>query len=164
MHLSPTMRAFASAIIIDPLFAWIFPFGFIGFWCSITFFISRLGWSGAAKRFPASFTPEGKAFYAPSVSFPSSAHYNTCVKVTVTPEGLHLAVNFLFALGCRPMLVPWTAVTTISEQKGWIGNRYLKIEIAGPHGFTIRLPMSALPRLQPFAESARIPCQPLPCI
>jgi len=146
---------FPLAIISGSQFAWVFPFGFIAFWCAVTFLISRLGWSAAAKRFPASLKPEGKAFYAPSVIFPTRAHYNTCVKITVTSEGLHLAVNVLFALGCRPMLVPWTAVTTISEHEGWFGSRYLKIEIAGPDGLAIRLPVSVLPKLQPFAGCAR---------
>ena len=155
---------FPLAIIRDSLSVWAFPLGCVAFWCVISFLISRFGWSAAAKQFPAKSKPEGKTFRASSILFPNGSHYGACVKVIPTPEGLYLAVEFLFALGCRPMLVPWEALATISEHKGWFGGRYLKIETAGVDGFTIRLPMSALPQVQPFADAAHIPCHPLPCI
>ena len=151
---------FSLAILSDSQFAWAFPFIFFAFWCTITFIISRFGWSAAAKRFPASLKPEGKAFRTPATFFRYGSHYSSCVKATPSEQGLYLTVEFLFALGHRPMLIPWSAVAKISEHEGWLGGRYL--EIAGPDGLTIRLPMSALPKIQPFAESAQISCPPLP--
>jgi len=88
---------------------------FVGFWCAISLLISKFGWAKLAKDFTATAVPAGKRYGFVSAWFRPLTSYKNSLKVTLTDEGVHLAMNPLFRMGHPPLLIPWQHVVRCSE-------------------------------------------------
>jgi hypothetical protein len=94
---------------------WFFLF-FPVVWLGVTALFAIIGgWVGLAERFAAREVPVGDAFPMQSVSLTWFGSYNNAVNVTVGPAGVHLVPMFLFRLGHKPLLIPWTAVAECTQ-------------------------------------------------
>ena len=86
------------------------------FWGGATLLISRGGWARLAKEFATPAVPAGKRRGYVSAHFRPLTSYKNSVAVTLTAEGIHLAMMPLFRVGHPPLLIPWQYVERCSEQ------------------------------------------------
>jgi len=102
----------------DPSSPWFIVF-FAAMWFGVTGLLSILsGWHSLAERWraPASFPGERYRMRSASIGtqvFPVS--YGNCLTVTVSEEGLGLAILFLFRFLSPPLLIPWAEIASVTE-------------------------------------------------
>ncbi|QDU78145.1 hypothetical protein Pan97_52270 [Bremerella volcania] len=110
------------------MFAFVLLIGFALIACSTMAVIAFLGdWGLLAKSFRAREKPDGKYFYFQSCGI-GMAGYRNMLAVGVTDKGLYLAVFFLFRPMHPPLLIPWSEIKEVHENKffSW-RNYYLSI-------------------------------------
>ena len=110
---------------------WLLPV-FVAAWLLVSGLLAHLGgWASLAKEFAAEEPDPGERhrFQSGSVGyryFP--VHYRGCLFLTLTPEGLHLSLLFLFRFQAPPILIPWRAVESMSEERQFF-TRYTTITL-----------------------------------
>jgi hypothetical protein len=93
----------------DPRYFFIF---FLALWIGVGFLIAQFGGWGELSRFYRSANRfEGKRWYFRSGRMRWMTNYNGCLTVGSSPEGLFLAVLFLFRVGHPPLFVPWQDIS-----------------------------------------------------
>ncbi len=91
---------------------------FIGVWKFVCFLLSRAsGWSRLAIHYRARSTFSGTQWASQSgrVGWVS---YKSILILGANADGLYMAVSSIFRTGHRPLLIPWSDITT-TEQKVW---------------------------------------------
>jgi hypothetical protein len=97
---------------------WFFVF-FAAMWFGMSALLSALsGWSSMATHWRAHEAPKGERFRMRSASiglkyFPVG--YGNCVTVTVSDQGLGIALIFPFRFLSPPLFVPWSQVSSVTE-------------------------------------------------
>jgi hypothetical protein len=117
---------------------------FAGFWCLISYKISKHGWSDFAKIYRVERLPEGQSYWWQSGSFNWQGSYARIINVIISPKGIGLSVSILWRCGHPPLLVPWANVSTV-EVRGWFYLiKYVRITMTeGDRTFRLRLPIWA---------------------
>lgn len=96
---------------MDEIFPYIwvlFPFFFVGLWCSVCFILSKIGgWGELANRFRATDVPSGTTLCGQSVQLRGFCNYNGCLTLIIAKEGLYLRIWPMFRLGHHALLIPW---------------------------------------------------------
>jgi hypothetical protein len=112
-------------IIFLPLaiFLVVFP----ALWIGVSSLLSFAGgWALLAERFKATEPAVGEAFRYASALFKRQGMfpvtYRGTLFITVGKEGIHLALHFLFRFLSPPLLIPWTAVESVTEQRHLFGS------------------------------------------
>jgi len=87
---------------------------FAGMWAVVTLLISFFGgWTSLARTYRGRLSAVDRTVWMGSgrlSRFGLPARYQTCLNVSVGPEGVQLSVFPLFALGSPPLLIPWSDV------------------------------------------------------
>jgi len=109
------------------------------YWCFICWLLSLIsGWQRLYKTHPANVSPNGKKItVSGNVGLVS---YSKCLFVHVVPEGIFLSVLFLFAVGHRPLFIPWTEIHNL-KKKSFLWTKTAKFEVGATRIATMRLPM-----------------------
>lgn len=104
---------------------------FVGMWLGVCFLIG-IKWRAVAGRYPAPLgRPEGRGFVAiRGILAPGGARYKRCLEVVPGTGGIYVAVKWPFNVAQEPMLVPWLSLRRMEVKEGWIGGRYLEVELA----------------------------------
>ena len=102
----------------DPSSPWFIVF-FAFMWLAITGLLAVLsGWSSLATQWRAQAKPEGKRFRFASGAIGIKllpVSYGNCLTVTVSENGLGMAIMFPFRFLSPPIFIPWGQVTNVSE-------------------------------------------------
>lgn len=126
------------------------------------------GWRALARRFPASFVPQGSVYKWCSLRLWSFGGYNNALRATLVEEGIHLQPMPLFRIGHPPILFPWSVSGPMREAKAFgvsrwvvplrVDNRTLELALpeaarpfvdkhAMPHGNSLDSPFSSRPAI-----------------
>lgn len=99
-----------------PYFPVLFPVFFLGMWVLVTFVVSRMGWSALATRYegPAHFTGTRLGIISGSVNM---SNYKNALVLHYSHEGIYMRPVWIFRLFHKPVLIPWTEIKEIKEQK-----------------------------------------------
>lgn len=112
---------------------WLLP-TFVAAWFLVSGLLAHLGgWAGLARDFAAEAPDSGERYRFQSGSvghrfFP--VHYRGCLFLTLAQEGLHLSVLFLFRFQTPPLLIPWRAIESMTEERPFF-TRYTVITLRG---------------------------------
>lgn len=91
---------------------------FIGVWKFVCFLLSRAsGWSRLATHYRAGSKFSGTQWTSQSGRL-GWVSYRSILILGANPDGLYVAVSSFFRTGHRPLLIPWSDITT-TEQKVW---------------------------------------------
>jgi len=113
-------RAWCTGILISSqMQAWMdqYPvaFGLVYFvflWLLVLFVISLLGgWFSLSRKFRYRGKFSGPKWAGVSGWMRGMAHYGNCLVIGANPDGLYLAMIFLFRFAHPPMFIPWNEVT-----------------------------------------------------
>jgi hypothetical protein len=99
---------------------WLIPailVGFAAFWTVLCFVLSRFGWATLAREYPDRLPVSGKSWRMRSGRVGPN-NYSGCLNLTANPEGLRLAVFFLFRPGHAPVFIPWGDMR-VSHERFW---------------------------------------------
>lgn len=117
-----------ALVTTDPDFlqtqSYLFFVFFIALWCSITFLISIFsGWHSLAQKFRCTreFPRDTWTFCSAYMRFFS--HYGTILTFGADPSGLYISIFPAFRLGHPPLLIPWSEVTVIQGETGFLFKR-----------------------------------------
>ena len=97
-----------------------------------------LGWRAFAQRFPATGRPVGDAFHFASALMRADslpAGYGRCLTVTVGEGGIWISMFFLFRFCCPTILVPWSAIDSVVDERFFFSRR----TVVAIRGFDRRL-------------------------
>jgi hypothetical protein len=87
------------------------------FWSLIVYLISRLaGWAKLAHQYPAQGPATGRTFAMRSARFGLFGSYRNCLTITLSTVGIHMQPMILFRVGHPPLLIPWTAIVSLSRR------------------------------------------------
>lgn len=90
-------------------------------------FSATSGWRRLADLYSASYQPEGTTFRHQHMRM-GVVRYRNCATITVTAEGMHLAVSAPVIGQHPPLLIPWSAVSGVRATRlYWLGARQLDI-------------------------------------
>lgn len=93
----------------NPSYSFLF---FVLLWVAISFLISRLsGWGDLASYYSYNGQLVTRKLYLQSGSLRWLTGYRGCLTIGATPEGLYLAVLFLFRMGHEPLFIPWREIS-----------------------------------------------------
>jgi len=116
-----------------------FIFIFIAFWCFISLFLSFIGgWQQLARQYKTTESPYGKAYNSQSGAV-GWVSYNNCLFIRTTPNGLFIAVMFLFRIGHPTLFIPWNDIQFLKETN-FLWYHTVKIGVGNPQITTMTLP------------------------
>ena len=105
---------------------WFMPL-FVALWLAVYAVLARAGgWRSLGRQFAASAAPQGQSFRFTSGSFGSvhwPVRYRNCLHVVVSEAGLYVAVMFPFSFQSPALLLPWSAVDSVSEKQSFTDRR-----------------------------------------
>lgn len=137
------MDALPGQTVIDPML--LIPAVVTG-WIGVATLIACLaGWPPLAGRFRTIQPATGQAFRFASGAIGASRHFpvncNNCLFLAVGPAGLRISLLFIFRVLSPALLIPWSAIETVDEERRWLV-RYTVIHI---RGFEIRVRVRGKP-------------------
>jgi hypothetical protein len=125
--------------VISPFLFLLFPLVFAGFWCLISFMLGLFsGWRRLALSYAADQAPRGTAFGWQS-GYVGFVRYRNCLNIRVAPEGLFLSTVWLFRLGHKPLLIPWSAIHD-PQQKQVFWFDFTRFQIGEPCIAHVQIP------------------------
>jgi hypothetical protein len=93
----------------DPRYLFI---SFLALWIGVEIGVAQIGGWGELSRFYRSSNPfDGRRWHFRSGRMRMMMSYKNCLTVGSSPEGLYLAVFFLFRIGHPPLFVPWQDIS-----------------------------------------------------
>jgi hypothetical protein len=117
----------------------LFPLAFVLLWCFVCLLLSFVsGWRRLALSYATDQPPHGTPFpwQSGNVGF---VQYRNCLNIYVAEDGLYLSVVWLFRLGHKPLLVPWSAINDVQE-KQILWYALTRFRIGVPSIATVRIP------------------------
>lgn len=92
--------------------------GFLIFWLSICFFLSRLsGWASLASHYARERPPTGKKYYMQSMGSGYSAfflvNYSSCLTIHISEDSLFLKTWWMFKISHTPLEIPHKDITVV---------------------------------------------------
>jgi hypothetical protein len=147
--------AFQQFVRESPYSPMAFGLLFVGFWVSINFLVSRLGWHAFAARYPARNRPAGQAYGSLFTHFGLlRSHYSCAVKIILSDKGVYFLPSLLTRAFHHPFLVPWVSVKRVAKKDGLLWSRYL-LDVEDPAGeIHVTLPLKAEHELLKYQKSA----------
>lgn len=123
------------------------------FWVGICLLTSHVsGWRTLAACYPLSGEFRGRRWYCQSASLRYWTGYNNCVTVGANPEGLYLAVLFLFRPAHAPLFVPWRDVSM--KGKKVFFRRVAELRFSRCPSIPVRMNLRLLDRVAGQSEGA----------
>ena len=96
------------------------------------------GWSALARDYPLAERFEGRRWRLQSAQMRWGTHYNNCLTVGASDQGLFLATLFLFRVGHPPLFIPWRDIAARERKFLWITMTELRLGRETPLPFRIR--------------------------
>jgi hypothetical protein len=125
---------------VETIFEPLFVVGlFLGLWGGLSLAIAALGgWRRIASSYCASSEPVGRRYFMQqcNVGFIRYGNYTT---IHTSPEGIHVAVLFVYRPGHRPLFIPWDAIRHAKVVRGF-GIVRVQFEIGSPRIASMKLP------------------------
>jgi hypothetical protein len=120
------------------LFA-LFPLVFVALWCFVCLLLSFVGgWRRLALSYATDQPPRGTPFCWQSGTI-GFVQYRNCLNFDVAEEGLYLSAVWLFRLGHRTLLIPWSAINDVQQQQiFWYA--FTRFRVGTPPIATMRIP------------------------
>jgi hypothetical protein len=124
---------------------WFLPLS-VALWLAVSAVLARAGgWRSLGQQFAATAPPQGQSFRFTSGSSGSvhwPVRYRSCLHVVVSDAGLYVAVMFPFSFQSPALLLPWSAVDSVSERQLFTDrrvtfrwrNHWSAIVLSGPVG------------------------------
>lgn len=107
------LEALPPAAIAVLAVAWFAAF-FVALWCVVVPALSLGGWFWLARHYrDRGPEPTGEAFRGVRAQIGWTG-YRGALRVTVTPEALHLSLPRLLRLGHPPLRIPWDALSAVA--------------------------------------------------
>jgi hypothetical protein len=121
------------------LFFLFLPLAFVAFWCVTSFLLAfASGWYRLSLSYATDKPPTGEEF-AGQTGTVGFVNYNRCLNIYVAREGLFVSVAWLFRLGHKSLLIPWSAIhDEESTQILWF--KLTRFQIGIPSIARLRLP------------------------
>ncbi len=129
---------------------------FAATWVGVNLVLALLsGWLILWFRFPGGPAIQGRRFRFVSGSmgmFGFPARFSRVLFVSVGPKGIRLNLLFLFRLFSPPIMIPWSAVESVTERKLWFFRRtvihiegsWLEIRLQGEAAREVRRQFQSL--------------------
>jgi hypothetical protein len=120
------------------LFA-LFPLVFVALWCFVCLLLSFVGgWRRLALSYATDQPPRGTPFRWQSGNI-GFVQYRNCLNIYVAEEGLYVAAVWLFRLGHKTLLIPWSAINDVQQQQiFWYA--FTRFRVGTPPIATMRIP------------------------
>ncbi|MBC7820596.1 MAG: hypothetical protein IAG10_27240 [Planctomycetaceae bacterium] len=114
-----------------------------GFLAGLLVVIGKLsGWARLAERYAADREPDDGTYFRGQFFRIGWCDYNGCMTIRVAPDGIYLAVWPIF-VGHAPLLIPWSAVWLVEEQRErWFA--FVLIDVGQPPLARLRLPLRVI--------------------
>lgn len=125
---------------LDPI--WLAPLLFLvvfpPFWCAVVWLTAQAGWARLARRYRSWRTPPGapKRMQSGRVGW---ANYNHVLDIAAGPDGLHLGTSWLFRIGHPPLLLPWSELHAVREER-LLWQHRVAFDVGRPRLLRLRLP------------------------
>ncbi|WDI44613.1 hypothetical protein [Bremerella sp. P1] len=130
----------------------------VALFCGFTLLIAFLGdWGLLAKSFRAREKPSGKFFYFRSAGV-GMASYRNMLTVGVTAKGLYLAVFFPFRFVHPPLLIPWSEIKDIHENKFFSWRNYC-LSIGYPERASVTIDDDVMQAARQYLPDHALPAQ-----
>lgn len=128
-----------SELLDSPL---LFLPGFIIFWCSISFLLSRVsGWASLATHYGTSKKPQGEKYSAQSIGLGFhdffAVSYGGIVTVHLSDESLHMRVMPLFSVGHTKLSIPLADIA--AEPSRFLLSKNVKVTFKKSGNITMRV-------------------------
>ncbi len=127
---------------LSVLLPFVFLVAFPALWCGVAWLLSRLGWARLAASYETDAPRTGRTFRFVSGTVGLTS-YNNALTVSIEPDGLRLAVPFLFRVGHPPLLLPWDEIRSI-EPHTVLWHTAYKLTLTAPTAATVRLPQRVI--------------------
>ena len=116
-------------------------------------FAVQSGWRDLAERFPATSRPSGKRVWWQVLRL-GRVPDNGSTHMVPSPDGLYLYAGWIYRSFRRPILIPWSQISSPSEVRElW----WKRIEVMVPGVTTIRMSRRGYRVIKPFVASASEP-------
>ena len=96
------------------------------------------GWRDLALQFPATHKLQGDILRFRSIGIQKwrvPTNYNNCVHVSLSAEGICLAMSFFFRFQHDPIFISWHQIARIEQKQRWFG----AVATVYPQGTNIRI-------------------------
>jgi len=109
---------------LSPIFLWLFPLGFVGFWAVISYVISLFsGWYQLARQFRTDSRPprdvrSAGPFFG-TVYMMRWTRYSGVVRIANAHDGIYLSVMLLYRIGHPPLFIPWEEIEVTRTERWW---------------------------------------------
>ena len=124
---------------LPQIFFALFPLAFVALWCFVVVLLSLVGgWRRLALTYATDQPPRGTAFRWQSGTI-GFVQYRNCLNIYVANEGLYFSTVWLFRLGHKTLLIPWSAINDVQQQNiFWYA--ITRFRIGMPPIATMRIP------------------------
>ncbi len=124
---------------LPQIFFALFPLAFVALWCFVVVLLSLVGgWRRLALTYATDQPPRGTAFRWQSGTI-GFVQYRNCLNIYVANEGLYFSAVWLFRLGHKTLLIPWSAINDVQQQNiFWYA--ITRFRIGTPPIATMRIP------------------------
>lgn len=113
----------------------------VGMWVYVAYRVAQGGWSDLVAKYRAARSPSGRRVGAVSGRFPRSS-YSSTLAVWIADEGFFIRPSVLFRTFHPALLIPWSNVVSVSEEKKVFTNSTLiECDVDGTP-FSLELPGS----------------------
>ncbi|UOR03853.1 hypothetical protein MUN82_12940 [Hymenobacter aerilatus] len=141
----------SSLLLVIPAFITVF----IGFWCVVCKLISFFGWYQLSTQFQVAEEEIADSQFQLHQAKLGFARYNGVIKAAASASGLSLSVVFLFRVGHPPLLIPWSCIERLEEQKFLWSTTYTTRILVGTSSVKFSFSGEELKRMmQPWLAAA----------
>jgi hypothetical protein len=114
------------------------PLWFVFGWLLVMFVLSYIGgWSTLAKRYRVRSEYAGPRWPRQSGKMRWGANYSGCLTLGASPEGLYLAMMWLFSFRHPPLLIPWQQIEVTREKVWWW--EFVRFRLGREEGIPLRV-------------------------
>lgn len=108
------------------------------------------GWAALAQQFEFREDFTGQRWRLQSARMRLWVHYGSCLTVGANPDGLYLAILFLFRVGHPPLFIPWREVS-VPKKGVFLSIRYVELRLGHDLLIPFRINESLADRLRDAA-------------
>ncbi len=120
-------------------------------WIAACMVIGQVGgWAALAQQFEFREDFTGQRWRLQSARMRLWVRYGNCLTVGANPDGLYVAILFLFRVGHPPLFIPWREVS-IAKKGGFLLIRYVELRLGHDLLIPFRINESLANRLRDAA-------------
>jgi len=117
-------RALLDAFLKSPWFLVVF----ITMWLLVAFHLAKKsGWKNLAEQYSLHYVAPVKSSFSKGSGYIGSISYNGVLKVYADSLGLYLKIMFPFSFGHKALIIPWSDIKTVTDEKALVPEKTPKI-------------------------------------